>query len=112
MRPVIDLPTFSALEYQPSEESTLDTGGTESEAQQRYEEVKYLAAYVKFEMKIVTEKLSELYNVISSHCQDSESRNKADCLLSEYEETYSQLLRFKSDDVNRLLTNNVKRWKN
>ena len=50
--------------------------------------------------------------MISSHCQDSESRNKADCLLSEDEETYSQLLRFKSYEVNRLLTNNVKRWKN
>ena len=60
MRPVIDLPTFSALEYQPSEESTLDIGGTPSEARERYDEVKDLAAYIKSEMKIVKEKLSEL----------------------------------------------------
>ena len=60
MRPVIDLPTFSALEYQPSEENTLSTSGTPSEARERYDEVKDLAAYIKSEMKTVTEKLSEL----------------------------------------------------
>ena len=60
MRPVIDLPTFSALEYQPSEESTLSTSETPSEARERYDEVKDLAAYIKSEMQIVTEKLSEL----------------------------------------------------
>ena len=60
MRQVIDLPTFSALEYQPSEESTLSTSGTPSEARERYDEVKDLAAYIKSEMQTVTKKLSEL----------------------------------------------------
>ena len=60
IHPVIDLPTFSSAMYQPSEESTLNTSGTDSKARQRYEEVKDLAAYIRSEMKIVTKKLSEL----------------------------------------------------